>query len=509
MRENPPFNYDSIKSSGNYVYETRIGIYRKLPIQTSNRIAYFGEDKLISVSTQRSLVPDDGISVGNCISGQVSARFYCVNDSWEKIEIPKKAVIHIQVRAVSTKNSSESGLPSKSGWFSKGVFFVDRRFYDSDTKIVDVVGFDALANAGAIYIESLENGNVATDIKSVVQYIASLLSISVSKDTLNGLSRTIQYPTSDGKKLYKKTSCREMLAKIASGYLANFIVSDDGMLTMVAVHSQQRNATDIGKNCRELAASEREYLTGMNLFLDKGGQTNSVSYGNDNDLYFYVSTIGEEEEIATGQYNAIIRDLFTSSYFKPYSARGTIIDPFYLELGDLVQINGEYAQIDSQKIYFGKLMASDISSPSTRLNKHEFLISSDRELALEEEISQKTDENDVKDIVQSILSDYVDITVLPNTETITDYSFWCRYYPHLGIVFFRGNGKTAAATSVNAWITVATIPEAYRPKQTTAIVMSVPGGGSGLARYTGEITLRTFTKRVAGTAVDFSGWWYV
>lgn len=505
MRRNPPVNYDYIKSSGNYVYETRIGIYRQLPIQTSNRIAYFGEDKLISVSTQRSLVPDDGISVGNCISGQVSARFYCVNDSWEKIEIPKKAVIQIQVRAVSTENSS------KSGWFAKGVFFVDRKFYDPDTKIVDVVGFDALANAGAIYIESFENGNVATDIRSVVQYIASLLSISVNTDTLNKLSPAIQYPTSDGKKLYKKTLCREMLAKIASGYLANFIVNDDGMLTMVAVHSGQRDATDIDKNCREFSASEREYLTGMNLFLDKGGETESFSYGNDNDLYFYVSTIWGEEGTATAQYNAIVRELFASSYFKPYSARGTIIDPFYLELGDLILINGEYAQIDSQKIYFGKLMASDISSPSTRLNKHEFLISSDRELALEEEISQKTDENDVNNIVQNVLSDYETVTVSPNTETITNYNFECRYLQHLGLVFIRGSFKNATNTTANTWVTVANIPSDYRPSTyNPAITVSAPGGANGLVtRSDGNINIRTMTDRAAGTNIDFSGWWYV
>ena len=104
---------------------------------------------------------------------------------------------------------------------------------------------------------------------------------------------------------------------------------------------------------------------------------------------------------------------------------------------------------------------------------------------------------------------YQTVTVTADSNNLTDAGFTCRYNPYLGMVFMRGNGKTAAATSANAWITVAAIPEAYRPKQTTAIVMSVPGGGSGLARYTGDIMLRTFTERAAGTAVDFSGWWFV
>jgi hypothetical protein len=64
---------------------------------------------------------------------------------------------------------------------------------------------------------------------------------------------------------------------------------------------------------------------------------------------------------------------------------------------------------------------------------------------------------------------------------------------------------------VNAgdWFTVATIPSGYRPAANTAVVMSVPGGGSGLARTGGAIELRAFTSRAADTNIDFSGWWFV
>lgn len=104
---------------------------------------------------------------------------------------------------------------------------------------------------------------------------------------------------------------------------------------------------------------------------------------------------------------------------------------------------------------------------------------------------------------------YQSVTVSANASNISDANFTCRYYPFLGVVFFRGNGTLSSATTINTWFEIASIPSEYRPRQSISIAVSVPGGGSGLARYTGSIEMRTFTARAANTAVDFSGWWFV
>lgn len=104
---------------------------------------------------------------------------------------------------------------------------------------------------------------------------------------------------------------------------------------------------------------------------------------------------------------------------------------------------------------------------------------------------------------------YQNVSPTPNAANGTMGNVVCRYYPYLGVVLFRGWYTTSIATTANSWITIATVPTGFRPAQNAAFAVSVPGGGSGLARSNGEIEIRTFTARSAGTSVDFSGWWFV
>lgn len=104
---------------------------------------------------------------------------------------------------------------------------------------------------------------------------------------------------------------------------------------------------------------------------------------------------------------------------------------------------------------------------------------------------------------------YQNVSLTPNAANGTMGNVVCRYYPYLGVVLFRGWYTTSIATTANSWITIATVPTGFRPAQNAAFAVSVPGGGSGLARSNGEIEIRTFTARSAGTSVDFSGWWFV
>lgn len=105
---------------------------------------------------------------------------------------------------------------------------------------------------------------------------------------------------------------------------------------------------------------------------------------------------------------------------------------------------------------------------------------------------------------------YQTVTVTPNTEAVSNFNYDCRYYPHLGMVFFYGSYKAVVATIANSWVSVATIPSGYLPGRNAEISMSAPGGATGLVfRSNGAFNVRTLTDRAVNTSVDFSGWWFV
>ena len=66
----------------------------------------------------------------------------------------------------------------------------------------------------------------------------------------------------------------------------------------------------------------------------------------------------------------ILRNL-KSFVYRPYSARGAILDPT-AEIGDGVTIGGIYSGIYSQELHFGSLMTSDIEAPQDEAIDHEY-----------------------------------------------------------------------------------------------------------------------------------------
>ena len=103
------------------------------------------------------------------------------------------------------------------------------------------------------------------------------------------------------------------------------------------------------------------------------------------------------------------------------------------------------------------------------------------------------------------------VTITADTTNTADFSANCRFSPYLRLVFLRGSFSTTGQLNSNTWLSVATIPNDYRPSTYNPVVtVDVPGGGTGLiTRSNGIINIRTLTNRAAGTAVNFSAWWYL
>ena len=102
------------------------------------------------------------------------------------------------------------------------------------------------------------------------------------------------------------------------------------------------------------------------------------------------------------------------------------------------------------------------------------------------------------------------VTVTPDAATASDHAVTVRHFPYLGGCFVRGYVKfDHVAVAAGTWVTVATVPEGYRPAATTALSVSVYGGGSALVTAAGELRVRPLAA-LSGTGnydVYFSGWW--
>ena len=176
---------------------------------------YYTEEKIFSISTNYSVF-EDSLEIGNAIAGEITVQMLRPEET-----IPKMAAIRPQIRVRNEESYSE--------WIPQGVFFIDTREYSQNEDGLDVMtihGFDAMLKAEKLYAGRI-TGN-STDTQMVAE-IAYQMGVSVDSRTnaLMNKSYTIPLPTS--------YTYREVLGYIASMYVGNFIMSDEGKLRLVTM----------------------------------------------------------------------------------------------------------------------------------------------------------------------------------------------------------------------------------------------------------------------------------
>lgn len=104
------------------------------------------------------------------------------------------------------------------------------------------------------------------------------------------------------------------------------------------------------------------------------------------------------------------------------------------------------------------------------------------------------------------------VTVGYDTSVASNHSFTVYYYPYLKMCFVRGYAKIDNKSSpARQAITIATIPEGYRPTYTAALALSIYGTGSAKLSSAGSIIVAPEIELKSTTYYDVyvSGWWLV
>ena len=141
-------------------------------------------------------------------------------------ELPRRARLALYVRALNDTQESE--------WIPQGVFYIDTREYsqESDLSIMHIHGYDAMLFADADY-PSTEIEYPATDT-DILGIIADAIGVAVDPRTYDIMTNGYEFPLPVG------YSMREVLGILASSYAGNFIMTESGMLRLIAINEIPR-----------------------------------------------------------------------------------------------------------------------------------------------------------------------------------------------------------------------------------------------------------------------------
>lgn len=221
--------------AGNHTKEVKLDVYTS----GGETLVYsFGMDKLTAMKSSRSLLAEDGFSVGSCVAGKLNATLYATDGNGNSVKIPKMARLIPRIRLVG-----ENGNVSE--WLQKGVYFIDTRESNDSTGLTALVAYDAMLKAEADYNVTQQTVSPISDINAV-RLIAQQIGVEVDPRTVASMTSGYGVPTPVG------YSCREVLSGIASAYGASFCISDSGKLLMLSL-------TDVPKPTRVLTDETNQY----------------------------------------------------------------------------------------------------------------------------------------------------------------------------------------------------------------------------------------------------------
>lgn len=178
----------------------------------------FREDMLMSVTTSRALFNKETPTVGSAVSGEVDLKM--INPA---AEIPRRSQIRLFIRATNGTVFSE--------WIPKGIFYVDTREVShngNDLQILHLHGYDAMLMFEENY-PSDDTANYPMVDVDMLRFIADSVGVGIDPRTLDIMDKGYTFPLPIG------YSSREMLGNLAAAYGGNFIMSDEGLLLLVAI----------------------------------------------------------------------------------------------------------------------------------------------------------------------------------------------------------------------------------------------------------------------------------
>ena len=194
--------YQSLLRDPNSRKETRVEIQGQ----------YYGENVIVSLSTRADLFAEDTMSVGGAVAKELELVLYHPGD------IPRMARIVPSFRLLKGDQTSE--------WIQKGIFYVDTRTLDEVSGTLTIHGYDDMIKAEQVWTPD-QSLSFPMTMRAASQEIARLMGVSIDPRTQFNDSYLVDYPAND-------YTLRDVLRFIAAAHGANWIMTDTGLLRMVA-----------------------------------------------------------------------------------------------------------------------------------------------------------------------------------------------------------------------------------------------------------------------------------
>ncbi len=184
----------------------------------------YSSDVLISARTSKDVFESgSGLSVGNCISGQLDLALLKPETA-----IPKMAEIKLYLKIFNSTEESE--------WIPKGVYFISTReeeIEDDGIDVIDIHAYDAMMK---LEQPAANEGDQSTWPKTDIQalrYAAEKIGVEIDPRTVSLINKGYSVPyVGYGEDGY---SLREMVGYIAAMYVGNAVITDEGKLHIISI----------------------------------------------------------------------------------------------------------------------------------------------------------------------------------------------------------------------------------------------------------------------------------
>ena len=363
--------YKNVYANNHYA-EVRLEVYSS---DGNTLIHTFGMNRLVSMQTTRSGLPDDGFTVGACIAGQIDVVLYPTDSNGNEVTIPSAARLVPKYRIWFSDDPERA--PSE--WIKKGVYWLDERKKDTISGKVSLHGYDAIRIFDYM-VTTIRSQNqsglnpvtppeevtrmVTTTVQDVdvMDYIAQVCNITVDPRTYNVITGSYYVNSA-----YKDYTARQVLSYIAQPYCASFVMSDEGKLLAIDIEAICSLNAPIVEDIQGAVTDFKKYDPHKNVSMVI---INGVEYPSATPGYYKSGANGGTviELVNPWGTQAMADDirakLFSYSY-QPYEATGAKIDPA-VEIGDKITVMNFSNGLFMQTLNFDVSMTSQkIGAPSS------------------------------------------------------------------------------------------------------------------------------------------------
>ena len=309
-------------------------------------------DKITAPVITRGLFSGGALSVGNCVSSQLTFTVMTNDD------IPRAAEVSIRFRLADETDTTE--------WMSIGPFWINKRTVNEE--LITLECYDAMLKGNQPFLDDNTTLNWPKDMRTIVRRCASLMGVTLDDGTIDLIKTTEDYVVT---KPDAKTPILTILGNIGAVHGGNWIITDAGKLRLVklvnAPFVPETWKNESGEAITDEASQEMvfqyviddstdsENVVHVPVVIDelttgKPMHISRVTMEMDSEIgWTYGDSDGYEILIANNPYvtEAMCDELWhelNGLMYQPYTVRNAIYDPAS-ELGDYFIVSDRFGSV--------------------------------------------------------------------------------------------------------------------------------------------------------------------